>query len=257
MGIQLEGKVLLVTGGGSGIGRAVALGATAGGAKVAVVDWDQNAADETAALIKSSGGEALAIKADVSRAADVEMMVSCTVEAYGRIDSAVNNAGVQGLIKNVVDCSDENWDLITSVNLKGVFLSTREEIRQMLKQGGGRIVNVSSNMGLIGHRGMCAYSASKHGVIGFSKTAALEYAKSNILVNVVCPGPTDTGFATSIAREQPEIMEELMKGAEHVLVMGRLAAVEEVANAILFCCSDDAQFMVGSIISVDGGYVAQ
>lgn len=257
MGIQLDGKVVLVTGGGSGIGQAVAVGAARGSAKVVVVDWDIDSAEKTVALITDAGGEALAIKADVSKAADVEMMVRRAVETYGRIDSAVNNAGMQGLIKETVECSEENWDRITSVNLKGVFLCTRQEIQQMLKQGGGRIVNISSNMGLIGHRGMCAYSASKHGVIGFSKTAALEYAKENILVNVVCPGPTDTGFATTIAREQPEIMEELMKGAEHVLVMGRLAAVDEVAQAILFCCSDDARFMVGSIISVDGGYVAQ
>jgi NAD(P)-dependent dehydrogenase (short-subunit alcohol dehydrogenase family) len=143
------------------------------------------------------------------------------------------------------------------VNLKGTFLCVKQEIQQMLKQGGGRIVNISSNMGLIGHRGMCAYSASKHGIIGLSKTAALEYAKSNILINVVCPGPTDTGFAASIAREQPEVIERLMKTAEHVLVMGRLATADEVARTILFCCSDDAQFMTGSVISVDGGYVAQ
>ncbi len=257
MGIELNGKVLLITGGGSGIGQATALAGARAGARVVVADWDAEAAAKTVATIEAEGGQGLAVRTDVSKSSDVESLLQQIRAAYGRLDCAVNNAGVQGLIADTAECTEENWDYVININLKGVWLCMKHEILQMLEQGGGRIVNVASNMGLVGHPGMPAYSASKHALIGLTKTAALEYANKNIFVNVVCPGPTATPFADGIVRRQPDMMARLMKGAEYKLVMGRLGLAEEIAPAILWCCSDDSRYMVGSVISVDGGYVAQ
>ena len=212
---------------------------------------------KTLSLIEAEGGQALAVEIDVSRASDVAILMQKTLDGFGRLDCAVNNAAVQGQIADTGECSEENWDHIVGVNLKGLWLCMKHEIEVMLAQGGGRIINIGSNFSLVGGPGMPAYCASKHGVIGLTKAAALEYAGRHIFVNAVCPGPTSTHFGDKIAREQPEILERMMEGAMGKMPMGRLGHSEEVAEAILWCCSDSASYMVGSILSVDGGFVAQ
>ena len=254
---SLKDKVIFITGGGSGIGRATAIAAAEAGAKVVVADWNVESAQETLVEVEARGGGGLAVQVDVSQASQVAAAIDKTVATFGRIDSAVNNAGIQGVIADTDECSEENWDRIVSVNLKGVWLCLKYEIQQMKRQGGGRIVNVGSNLSFIGVPGMIAYCASKHGLIGLTKTAGIECAKQNILINAVCPGPTETPLGEKIAKDQPEAMQRLMEGAQDKLLMGRLGQPWEVAKAILFCCSEDANFMIGSVISVDGGYIAQ
>ena len=252
----LEGKVALVTGGGSGIGRAVISAFARAGARVVIADCDTAGAEASLAGVRAAGGEGVAIACDTSRAGDVADLVRRTVERWGRLDVAVNNAAIQGRIASTVDCTEENWDRILSVNLKGVWLCLKYEIEAMLRAGRGAIVNVASNFGLVGSRGMPAYSASKHGVIGLTKTAALEYAKQGIRVNAVCPGPTRTAMVDKILREQPELAP-LIDGIEAVQPIGRMGEADEVAEAILWLCSDAARLVIGGVLTVDGGYVAQ
>src|ERR1043166_2163028 len=188
----VAGKVALVTGSGSGIGRATALAFAREGAKVVVSDVAVEGGEETVSLIKKAGGEAIFVQSNVSKAADVEALVNKAVQTYGRLDCAHNNAGVAGPNKSIIDITEESWDRVIAVNLTGVWLCMKYEIAQMLKNGSGAIVTPSSDAGLIGLRRGGAYVASKHGVVGLTKTAALEYAKSGIRVNAVCPGPIDT-----------------------------------------------------------------
>jgi NAD(P)-dependent dehydrogenase (short-subunit alcohol dehydrogenase family) len=204
-------------------------------------------------MLKARGGHGLAVTIDTSVASQVEALIQRTVDAYGRLDCAVNNAGIQGQIASTTDCTEENWDRIVSVNLKGVWLCLKYEIGQMLRQGGGAIVNVASNFGLVGSRGMPAYAASKHGVIGLTKTAALEYARHDVRVNAVCPGPTRTPLLETVLREQPEIVAAI----EAAQPIGRIGRAQEIAEAILWLCSDGASFVTGAALSVDGGYVTQ
>tara|TARA_Y100000590_G_scaffold359640_1_gene415558 strand:+ start:240 stop:1016 length:777 start_codon:yes stop_codon:yes gene_type:complete len=250
------GKTALVTGGGSGIGRSAAIAFGAAGANVVVADVDEAGGEETAALIKDAGGKAIFVPADVSRSNDVESMVEATIAAYGGLNCAFNNAGIQGALDQTADCTEENWDRITGINLKGVWLSMKYEITHMLKNGGGAIVNNSSNFGLVGSNGMPAYSAAKHGVIGLTKTAALEYAQSGIRVNAVCPGPVQTPLVDKILSAQPDA-DSIIDSIKEREPIGRFGQPEEIATAVVWLCSPEASFVVGAILPVDGGFVAQ
>jgi NAD(P)-dependent dehydrogenase (short-subunit alcohol dehydrogenase family) len=250
---RLEGKVALVTGGSSGIGRASALAFAREGAKVIVADRVVEGGEETVGMIKKAGGEAIFVKVDVSKAAEVEALINQAVETYDRLDCAYNNAGIEGRMAQTAECSEENWDRTLSINLKGVWLCMKYEIPQMLKQGGGAIVNTASALGLVGIAGLPAYVASKHGVAGLTKTAALEYAKAGIRVNAVCPGAIHTPMMERLLRAQPQ-MAETTTAMEP---MGRMGKPEEIAEAVVWLCSDAASFVTGLAMSVDGGYVAQ
>lgn len=250
---QFDGKVALVTGAGSGIGRASAMAFAQEGATVVVADIVVEGGEETVKLIKDAGGEASFVKADVSQATEVEAMVNKAVETYGRLDYAHNNAGIEGAMSSTVDCTEETWDSTININLKGVWLCMKYEIPQMLKQGGGAIVNTSSIAGLVGSAGLPAYVASKHGVAGLTKTAAVEYSKEGIRVNAVCPGAIRTPMIERILEENPE-MGEMMDSMHPI---GRLGESEEIAKAVVWLCSDAASFVTGLPMAVDGGMVAQ
>ncbi|MBI4307931.1 MAG: SDR family oxidoreductase [Chloroflexi bacterium] len=250
---RFGGKVALITGASSGIGRATALAFAREGAKVVVADVSVAGGEETVRLVKKAGGQAVFVKTDVSRAADVEAMVAKTVETCGRLDCAFNNAGIEGASAFTADCTEENFDRVIAINLKGVWLCMRYEVPQMLKQGGGAIVNCASIGGLVGFLGMPAYVASKHGVIGLTKTAALEYAKAGIRVNVVCPGIIRTPMVERFIGGKQEAEAQLTAGEP----IGRIGRPEEVADAVVWLCSDGASFVTGAPLAVDGGWVAQ
>ena len=250
---QLDGKVALITGAGSGIGRASALAFAREGAKVAVADIVVEGGEETVRMVKEAGGEAFFIKVDVSNAAEVEAMVNTVVDTYGRIDCAYNNAGIEGRLASTDEYPEDVFDKVIDVNLTGVWLCMKYELPHMLKQGGGAIVNTASGAGLIGVAGMSAYVASKHGVVGLTKTAALEYAKSGIRVNSVCPGLIQTPMVERITADQPQLGEALV-AAEPV---GRTGKPEEIAESVVWLSSDAASFVTGHAMSVDGGFVAQ
>lgn len=250
----LEGKTALVTGGGSGIGRAASLAYSREGARVVVVDVNVEGGEETVQRIKESGGEAILVHADVSSNAGTQAMVAETVERFGRLDCAFNNAGISGgRDRNLTaDYTQDDWDRVIGVNLTGVWLSMKAEIPQMLAQGGGAIVNTASIMGLIATPGSVAYMAAKHGVVGLTKAAALEYAKDNLRVNAVCPGYIDTPLLQPLFANEDR--EEQVVSRHPV---GRLGQPEEIAEAVIWLSSDAASFVTGHSMAVDGGYVAQ
>jgi len=249
---ELEGKVGLVTGGTSGIGRETAVLFAKAGAKIVVAGRREQEGQETVKLIRAAGGDGLFVKADVSKASDVETLIQKAVEKFGRLNLAFNNAGIEGKWVPIVKQSEEDWDRTISINLKGVWLCLKYEIQQMVKQGGGgSIVNMASITGLVGSAGAAAYSASKHGVIGLTKTAALETARSGIRVNAVCPGAIET------------TMSDRLFGAPHVHKhvlschpIGRFGKPAEVAEAVVWMCSDRASFMTGQSLVLDGGFLA-
>ena len=249
----VKDKVALVTGGGSGIGRASALTFAREGAKVVVSDVVVEAGEETVQLIKNADGEAVFIKADVAQASAVEALIAKTVEAYGRLDCAHNNAGIEGNSAKVADYDEADWDRVIAINLTGVWLCMKYEIPQMLQQGSGAIVNTSSVAGLLGFRTGSAYVASKHGVLGLTKTAALEYAKSGIRVNAVCPGAVDTPMMGRITDHRPHRAAKMAAGEP----VGRMGTPQEIAEAVVWLCSDAASFVTGHPMTVDGGIVAQ
>ncbi len=249
----LSGKVALVTGGGSGIGRAAALTFAREGARVVVSDVVAEAGQETVRLIGEAGGEARFVAADVSRAAEVEALVAGCVDAYGGLDCAYNNAGIEGPGAQTVDYDEAAWERVIAINLTGVWLCMKYEIPEMLKHGGGAIVNTSSAAGLVGFRGGSAYVASKHGVLGLTKTAALEYAKSSLRINAVCPGAVDTPMMGRITGHKSHRAER-MAASEPV---GRMGSPQEIAEAVMWLCSDAASFVTGHAMAVDGGMVAQ
>lgn len=244
-------EVALVTGAGSGIGRATAVAFAQDGARVIASDVQAENAEETARMIRNSGGQAECIVADVSHAAEVENLVSRTIQHFGRLDFAFNNAGIEGVMATTADCTEENWDRIMAVNLKGVWLCMKHELPHMLERGSGAIVNCSSIAGLVGFPQLPAYVASKHGLVGLSRTAALEYAKQGIRVNAICPGVIDTAMVSRLSHEHPEA--HLAAGEP----MGRMGTPEEIANAVIWLCSSRASFVTGQAFAVDGGWVAQ
>jgi NAD(P)-dependent dehydrogenase (short-subunit alcohol dehydrogenase family) len=251
---QVEGSVALITGGAAGIGRAAALAFADGGAKVAVCDLKVDKGEELAHVIEKAGGRAIFVRADVGQAGDVEQVVARTVSAFGRLDCAFNNAGIEGQMATTADCSDENFDRVIAVNLKGTWLCLRAEIRQMLRQpGGGAIVNMSSVAGLVGFANLPAYVASKHGVIGLTKSAALEYATQGIRVNAVCPGVIHTEMIDRVTGRDPAVERQFI----NLEPMGRMGTPREIAEAALWLCSKAASFVTGHALTVDGGLVAQ
>src|SRR5512133_835607 len=250
---RLEKKVALVTGAAAGSGRQSALAFAREGATVAVVDVTEAGGNETVSLIQGAGGTAKFFRCDVSKAAEVEKLVKDVVAAFGRIDCAHNNAGIEGKQAATADCTEETWDRTIAVNLKGVFLCLKYEIPQMLKQGGGAIVNTASVAGLVGFVGLPAYNASKGGVIQLTRGAALEFAKQNVRVNAVCPGVIKTPMVDRITGGTPE-GEAAFAAGEPV---GRLGKPEEIATAVVWLCTDEASFVTGIPMPVDGGWVAQ
>lgn len=252
MTAELEGKVALVTGGTSGIGREAAVLFAKEGAKVVVAGRREPEGKGTIEMIRSAGGDGLFVKTDVSKASEVETLVQKTVERFGRLDVAFNNAGIEGAWAPIIRQSEEDWDRTIEVNLKGVWLCLKCEIRQMLKQGGGgAIVNMASIMGLVGSAGTAAYSASKHGVIGLTKTAALENAKSGIRINAVCPGFIETPMAERVLRA-PAVHKYVLSCHP----IGRLGRPSEIAEAVLWMCTGRASFATGQCLVLDGGYLA-
>jgi NAD(P)-dependent dehydrogenase (short-subunit alcohol dehydrogenase family) len=247
----LSGKVALVTGAGSGIGRAVAVTYSREGAKVIVSDIDEKGGNETVALITASGGIAKFIKTDVSLADDNRILVEESVSAYGTLDIACNNAGVAGPIAPTGEYPIDGWNKVININLSGVFYGMHYQILAMLKKGGGVIVNMASILGAVGSSNSPAYVAAKHGVVGLTKTTALEYAQQNIRVNSVGPGYIVTPMLTN------NLTDDMLKYAESLHPLKRLGKPEEVAELVLFLSSDQSSFITGAYYPVDGGYLAQ
>lgn len=243
-----KGKVAFVTGAGSGIGRATALAFASAGASVTVADISQESSRETARLIEEQGGRAFAVKCDVTRAEDVKAALSKTIETFGRLDFAFNNAGVEQKNSATAEIEEEEWDRIVNINLRGVFLCMKYEIPLLLKQGGA-IVNTSSGAGVIGIKGGAAYTAAKHGLIGLTKSAALDYALQNIRINAVCPGYIDTSMMDRFTGGTPEGREQVISEEP----IGRMGQPEEIANAVVWLCSDASSFVIGHALVVDGG----
>ena len=250
---RLEGKVALITGAGSGIGEATALLFAKEGAKIVVADWVAEGADAVVRTIKSSGGQATFVKSDVSRSNNVKNMVEATLTTYGSIDILFNNAGVQPPVVLTTDISEEDWDKVIDINLKGVFLGMKYAIPEMIKRGGGTIINTASICSFVVLTYMAAYSASKAGVVMLTKSAAIEYVKDNIRVSCVCPAPVDTALGRQV-RSDPNwpIAEPTRRSAP----IGRRAAPEDIAKAVLFLASDESAYITGTALMVDGGWTA-
>ncbi|MBI3958526.1 MAG: glucose 1-dehydrogenase [Chloroflexi bacterium] len=245
-------KIALITGAGSGIGRATALAFAAGGAAVVVADVNEAGGQETVELARQAGRDAIFIGADVSRSDEVEALVGETVRRFGRLDIAVNNAGIGGAWARTADYPLADWERVLAVNLSGVFYCMQQEIRQMLAQGGGAIVNVASIAGQRALANAPAYTASKHGVIGLTRTAAQEYARQNIRVNAVCPVFTRTPLFQGMIEGNARLEERLL----HNIPVRRFGEPQEIAGAILWLCSDGATFVTGQAVNVDGGLTA-
>ena len=249
---DLEGKVALVTGGTSGIGRETAVLFAKAGAKVVVAGRRELEGKETVGLVRAAGGDGLFVKADVSKGSEVEALIQKTVEKFGRLDIAFNNAGIEGVWVPLIKQTEEDWDRTIDVNLKGVWLCLKYEILQMLKQGGGgAIVNMASISGLVGFSGAAAYSASKHGVMGLTKAAALETARSKIRINAVCPGAVETPLADRVFGA-PAVHKYVVS----IHPIGRFGKPAEIAEAVVWMCSDRASFMTGQSLVLDGGFLA-
>ncbi|MGK5113567.1 SDR family NAD(P)-dependent oxidoreductase [Geodermatophilus sp. CPCC 205506] len=251
-----EARVGFVTGGGSGIGRASALALARAGLAVVVADADLDRAKETVAAVEELGAAGVATLVDVADEAQVGEAVDFAVRTFGRLDAAVNSAGVQGQLAPVDECSLDNWQRTLAVNLTGTFLSMRAEVRAMLEAGnGGSVVNLASNFGLVGKERIPAYCASKHGVIGLTKSAALDYAKSGIRINAVCPGPIDTPLLSGIETAMGAAGAAMRQEVEDSVPMGRVGQADEVGEVIAWLCGDAASFVTGAAVPVDGGFV--
>lgn len=248
--MKLKNKVAIITGGGSGIGRATARLMAQEGASIVVADLDAEAGSETAQQIKVDGGKAITVVTDVTNANQVEALVQKTVAEFGTLDIMHNNAGISGGRHFVADTSDDYWERVIKVNLTGVFLGSKYAIRQMLKQDGGVIINTASTFGLVGLPGNAAYSAAKGGVIQLTRSAALEYAPNKIRVNCVCAGWVSTPF-------NQDMDEKLVRWSLRETPLGRWGEPEEVARAVLYLASEESSFVTGSILTVDGGWTAK
>lgn len=252
MKISFENKVALVTGAAMGMGLATAKMFAEAGAAVVLADFNEDALGKAVADLEAKGHKVMGVRCDVSNEADVAAMVQRTVDTFGRLDAAFNNAGIQIPNHNVADVPGADYERVMGVNLHGVWHCMQHELRQMERQGSGAIVNCSSIGGLVGNPGFGAYHAAKHGVIGMTQTAALEYAARGIRLNTVCPGVIETPMVSKLLTEQPEAMEVIMTRQP----INRLGRSEEVAAAVLFLCSDAASFVLGVALPVDGGYTA-
>lgn len=250
MNKQFENKVAMVTGAGSGIGGAIARRMAEEGATVVVADINEQSASKVAAAIERDGGTAVAVKQDVADPASVEKSVEFAVQKFGRLDVAVNNAGITSDLAPLADYSLEGWDKVIAINLSGVFYGMKYQIPAMLRSGGGSIVNIASILGSVAARDSAGYNAAKHGVVGLTKTAALEYSKDGVRVNAIGPGYIDTPLLENLDRE-------VYNGLVDLHPIGRLGKAEEVAELVLFLASDKASFVTGSYHLVDGGYTAQ
>jgi len=250
---DFDGKVALITGGASGLGRAAARLLAERGARVVVADVDDEGGAATVTDCKAAGSEALYVRTDVTEDAQVAAAVAAAVDTWGRLDVAMNNAGINGPTKFIADYTPEEWNRVLAVNLNGIFHGIRHEVPQMIKQGGGAIVNTSSGAGLVGFPMLPAYVASKHAVLGLTKAAALAYVRDGVRINAVCPGSTRTPLLEGFMAQSPEIERAMEQSAP----IGRLARPDEIAEAMVWLCSDAASFVVGHAFSVDGGAVIQ
>ena len=250
---DFDGKAVLVTGGGSGIGRATAIAFAREGARVVIGNRNAEKGEETVGLIRDAGGTASFLRTDVTQAEEVEALIKHTVQSLGSLDVAFNNAGIEGDVQPLTDQTEENFNAVLDVNVKGLWLSMKYQIKQILKQGGGAIVNNSSIAGVIGFPGLSIYVASKHAVIGLTKTAAVEYASQNIRINAVNPGAIQTEMINRLI-EKAELPRDDIVGLHPI---GRVGRDDEIAEAVLWLSSDRASFVVGHSLMVDGGFTAQ
>lgn len=252
MNRRFEGKTVLITGAGSGIGRAAAVAFAAEGAQVVVCDVNDSDGEATVASLRQSGAQAEFVHADVSRASDCEAMVERTLKRFGRLDVAFNNAGINLAVAPIAAVDETQWQQIVGINLTGVFLSMKFEIPVMKRSGGGAIINTASVGGLIGTAGVTAYCATKHGVVGLTKSAALDHIQDGIRINAICPGGTRTAMLAEWFKHP-----DVERAALSQTPIGRMADPAEIARAVLFLASDESSFMVGHAMVADGGLTAQ
>ena len=253
MSREFEGKVAFVTGAAGGIGFATARAFAESGAAVVITDVNENAAKAAADALTNAGHKALGLRCDVSDEAQVATAIAETVSVFGRLDAAYNNAGLHAPSVETADALAEDFDRVIAVNLRGVWACMKHELRQMRKQGYGTIVNCSSQSGLAGIAGLGAYTASKHGAIGLTKAAALEYARRGIRINAICPGTANTPMVAKAMKDHPAEMQAVIDD----IPLGRMGTSEEIASAVLWLCSPGAGFMIGQIVAPDGGYTAR
>lgn len=249
---DFSGQVALVTGAASGMGLATAKAFAQAGAAVTLADANVEALDHAVNALRLPANKILAVPCDVTDEAQVALMVSKTISAFGRLDAAFNNAGIQVSPSDAADEPVENFERVTAVNLRGVWASMKHELKQMRNQGSGAIVNCSSLGGLVGLPGRAAYHASKHGVIGLTRSAALEYAPRGIRINAICPGTFDTPMVAEMLEKQPDAMKEILREQP----IGRLGRAEEIADAVLWLCSSGSTFVIGHALAIDGGFTA-
>lgn len=250
---SMNGKVAIVTGAAAGIGRATAMAFAKEGAKVVVADVTAPGGEETVNCIRSGGGDATFVQTNVAIESEVASLIKATIDAYGRLDYAFNNAGIEGAIAPAAEYPVEMWDRVLGVNVTGAWLCMKAEIPEMLKHGGGAIVNCSSVAGLVGSKGLAAYVASKHGLAGLTKVTALDYAQSGLRVNAVCPGVIDTAMIDRVTGGDAAAE----KGFVAMEPVGRMGTPDEVAATVIWLCSDASSFVTGQALAVDGGFVAQ